>query len=148
MHAGLYMVAAIVMSNLDKVANKTNSEILDTFMLISYVAMLLVPGFIGNKLLDKKFKTQGYEFLESIQAEAPKAAIEKASDKFIEVLSTLNPSEFMVSKSILESEEVPFRFSGGNLNPMGLLSDPVKLYVPIDQKEKALLLLKQVEDFG
>lgn len=142
--AGMYFVAGIVVSQLDKVADKIKSDAMDTLMLIAYLAMLLVPGFMGNKWQNNKLRKQGYELIDSIKADSPKGAIEQVTENYVEVYETADMSEIMVAKSILESANVPYKVTGESLNTMGLLSGPAKLFVPVDENEKASQLLRQV----
>lgn len=144
-YAGSYLMIGIILSNIEKVVGKNNSLILDVFILISYVAMILVPGFMGNKWCEERLEEQGYKRVDSW---SPEKTMKQTLKKFIVVLTTSNQSEMIAAKSILESEGVPFQFSGGELNTMGLLSSPAKLRVPIQQKENALLLLKQLDELG
>lgn len=139
---------AIILANLEKVVDKTNPPIFNAFMLVSYVAMLLVPGFMGNKWREEQLEERGYKIVNSAQALSPEKAIKQAAKEFIVVLTTLNQSEMIAAKSILESEGIPFQFSGGELNAIGLLSAPARIRVPIQQKEKALSLLKQFGELG
>jgi hypothetical protein len=73
--ASVYLIACILLSNLDKVAQKANSDFLDTMMLIFIPAAMFIPGIMGNKWREKKMQKQGYEFLKTIQAKSPKVAV-------------------------------------------------------------------------
>lgn len=68
-YAGSYLMIGIILINLDKVAEKVagkaDSPILNAFLLIGWVAMLLVPGFMGNKWRKEQLKEQGYELVDS-----------------------------------------------------------------------------------
>jgi len=77
--ASVYLIACILLSKLDKAAEKANSDFLDTMMLIFIPAVMFIPGIMGNKWREKKMQKQGYEFLKTIQAESPKAAVTQIS---------------------------------------------------------------------
>lgn len=144
--AGLYFIAGIALSQLDKLAEKANSDFLDYFLIIAYLAMLLVPGFMGNKWRNSRFKKQSYALIACIKSESIKGAIAQVTEKYVEVYETINISEMMVVKSILESANVAYKVSGESLNSMGLLSAPAKVFVPTEENEKASQLLRQVGD--
>jgi len=76
--ASVYLIACILLSKLDKAAEKANSDFLDTMMLIFIPAVMFIPGIMGNKWREKKMQKQGYEFLKTIQAESPKAAARRS----------------------------------------------------------------------
>jgi hypothetical protein len=114
-------------------------------MIIAYLAMLILPGLMGNKWRNNRLRKQGYEFVDSIKANSPKGAIEQVTENYLQVLETTNISEMMIAKSILESADIPYKVAGESLNTMGLLAGPAKLFVPANENDKASQLLRQVE---
>jgi hypothetical protein len=146
--AGLYLMAGILLSNLDKIADKANSESLDTFMLISYSALLLVPGFLGNKWRDKNLRKQGYEFVDSIQAESPKAAIAQVTQSehdLVPVFETFFQPDILVIKSALDAEGINYHFSGEFFHMAGVMPSPARLLVSSDQKDQVHGILKDLQ---
>jgi hypothetical protein len=143
MHAGLYLIACIIISWVDKIADKANTGILDLFMSISILILLLIPGFMGNKWRCRNLITKGYKYLDTIRAESTKAAITQVSvtNKFIEIYSTVDQSELLVVKSVLDSEKIPYQILG---NSLGLLTGAARVLIQSEQLEKAQQLLKQV----
>ena len=77
-YAGSYLMIGIILSNIEKVVGNNNSLILDIFLLISYVAMLLVPGFMGNKWFEERLEEQGYELVDS---SSPEKAMKQRTPK-------------------------------------------------------------------
>jgi len=146
--ASVYLIACILLSNLDKVAEKANSDFLDTMMLIFIPAAMFIPGIMGNKWREKKMQKQGYEFLKTIQAESPKVAvaqITKDEPSLVEVFETLSQPDILLIKSALDAEGITYHFSGEFFHMSGVMPAPARLLVSSNQKELALRILKELQ---
>ena len=64
---------------------------------------------------------------------------------FDEVLTTFNPAEIALMKSLLDSEDIPYFFHGENFGQMTALAVPAKLMVRKDHVEEARELLKDLK---
>lgn len=143
--AGMYVVAGIALAQLDKVSDTMQSGALDLLTGIAYLAMLLVPGFMGNKWLNSKLIRKGYEGVGTTRAYSPNGAVGQFVEEYVGVFETTDMSEIVVAKSILESADVPYKVTGELLNARGLLAGPARISVPTTENERALQLLRQVE---
>jgi len=141
--AGIYLLAAIALTQLEKFSDEAHSDVLDWLLMLGYLVMFLLPGFKGNSWLCEKFEKQGYEFVDSVKACSKNAAIAQVTENYVEILATTEMSELMIPKSILESARVPFMVNGEYLNTMGLLAGQAKLYVPVTETENAAMLLRE-----
>jgi len=148
LQASVYLIACIVFSSLDKVAEKANSDFLDTLMLIFIPAVMFVPGIMGNKWREKKMRKQGYEFMDTIQAESAIVAvaqITKDEPALVEVFETLSQPDILLIKSALDAEGITYHFTGEFFHMSGVMPAPAQLLVSSKQKEIALRILKELQ---
>jgi hypothetical protein len=64
---------------------------------------------------------------------------------FEEVLSTFNPADIAIIKSILDTEELTYFFQGEHFNYVRPLAIPARLMVRKDQVQRAKNLLKDLK---
>jgi len=64
---------------------------------------------------------------------------------FKEILATYNPADVAFIKSLLEGEGIDYFFKGEHFLAIRPLADPGRLMVRVDQVDKALDLLKEVQ---
>jgi hypothetical protein len=97
-----------------------------------------------------KCKSEYYEGLqrcESCDADLVEKLIEKEhpEHKFIEILSTFNPMDIAMIKSILENEEINFYFDGDNFFAYRPFAIAARLMVQEDQVEIVIELIKDLK---
>jgi hypothetical protein len=81
----------------------------------------------------------------SLQGGTPNGAFEgevKYADELVEVFQTLDYSEVLIIKSILDEEGIPYHFSGDDFRMSAVLVSPARLLVPVDLKTRVLEILK------
>ncbi len=62
-----------------------------------------------------------------------------------EILSTFNPADIALVKSILDAEEITYFFKGEHFTYVRPFADPARLMVARDQAEEARELLKDLD---
>lgn len=62
----------------------------------------------------------------------------------LEVFSTYNPGDIALIKSILDAEEIPYFFSGENVNLMIAAGAYARLLVPEDQADSVRDILQEL----
>lgn len=90
---------------------------------------------------------QGFENCDDCDVALVEELPPEAETEFVdydEVLTTFNPAEIALMKSLLESEDIPYFFHGENFVQMTALAVPAKLMVRKDQVEAARELLKDL----
>ena len=82
------------------------------------------------------------------QAETPGGAlegeVEYASD-LVEVFQTLDYTEVLIIKSVLDEDGIPYHFSGDYFRMSAVLVSPARLLVPTDLKTRVLEILKGLQ---
>ena len=110
------------------------AEYREGFVTCADCSVLLVP-----QLPQKEDQQHGS------QAETPSGAFEgevKNAGDLVEVFQTLDLSEVLIIKSILDEEGIPYHFSGDNFRMSAVLVSPARLLVPADLKTRVLEILK------
>jgi len=70
---------------------------------------------------------------------------EHPENHFEELLSTFNPADIAITKSILENEGIEYYFKGENFISIRPMIDPARLMVRADQIELVKELIKDLE---
>jgi len=73
--AGLWVLAYIVLTVIQDAAIKADSASGILIVLAGHLALALLPGLKGNEWRIKNLTKRGFEFVNSVQAETPDAAI-------------------------------------------------------------------------
>jgi len=73
--AGLWIVAYIVLTIIQDSALKSGSAGTILIVLVAHLALALIPAFKGNEWRIKNLTKRGYEFVASVPADTPDAAI-------------------------------------------------------------------------
>ena len=63
----------------------------------------------------------------------------------VPVFETLDQSEILIIKSVLDEEGIPYHFSGDFFRMSGVLISPARLFVPSDAKCKISEILKELQ---
>ena len=142
LHAVVYVLASAVVTQVSDVAEKSESGALEWVAIVGILALLFLPGFMGNKWREGKLRRVGFQFLGALQAPTHGAAVAQAREAFgstlTEIFSSTDRAEVMVVKSLLAAEKIPFQTRGEST---GLANIPVTILVPLQEKEKCLRLL-------
>lgn len=67
------------------------------------------------------------------------------SGELVEVFQTLDQSEVLIVKSVLDEEGIPYHFSGDFFRMSGIFISPARLLVPADSKDRVMEILKALE---
>lgn len=67
------------------------------------------------------------------------------SGELVEVFQTLDQSEVLIIKSVLDEEGIPYHFSGDFFRMSGIFISPARLLVPADSKDRVLEIFKELE---
>jgi hypothetical protein len=62
---------------------------------------------------------------------------------FVDVFETLDQTEILIVKSVLDDERIPYHFSGDFFRMSGILISPARLFVPSELKGRVLEILKE-----
>lgn len=73
--AGLWVLAYIILAIIQDAALKSHSTGAILIILAGHLALGLIPAFKGNEWRIKNLTKRGYEFVDSVQAATPDAAI-------------------------------------------------------------------------
>jgi Protein of unknown function (DUF2628) len=73
--AGLWVLAYIVLAFVQDAALKSHSTGAILIILAGHLALGLIPAFKGNEWRIKNLRKRGYEFVDSVQAATPDAAV-------------------------------------------------------------------------
>ncbi len=65
--------------------------------------------------------------------------------QLVEVFQTLDQSEILIIKSVLEEEGIPYHFSGDFFRMSGILVSPARLLVPADSRPRVLAIIKGLQ---
>jgi len=76
--AGLWVLAYIVLAGIQDAARKSLSTGAILVVVAAHLALGLVPAFKGNEWRIRNLTKRGYEFVDSVRAETPDAAIAQA----------------------------------------------------------------------
>jgi hypothetical protein len=76
--AGLWIVAYIVLTIIQDSALKSGSAGAILIVLAGHLALALIPAFKGNEWRIKNLTKRGFEFVASVPADTPDAAIAQA----------------------------------------------------------------------
>jgi hypothetical protein len=76
--AGLWIVAYIVLTIIQDYAMKSGSAGILLVVLIGHLALSLIPAFKGNEWRIKNLEKRGFNFVASVSADTPDAAIAQA----------------------------------------------------------------------
>jgi hypothetical protein len=76
--AGLWIVAYIVLTIIQDSALKSRSAGAILLVLAGHLALALIPAFKGNEWRIKNLTKRGFEFVASVPADTPDAAIAQA----------------------------------------------------------------------
>jgi hypothetical protein len=79
--AGLWVLAYIVLAIIQDAALKSYSTGAVLIILSGHLALGLIPAFKGNEWRIKNLMKRGYEFVDSVQAATPDAAIAQVLKK-------------------------------------------------------------------
>ena len=79
--AGLWVLAYIILAIVQDSALKSHSTGAILIILAGHLALGLIPAFKGNEWRIKNLTKRGYEFLDSVQAETPNAAMAQVLEK-------------------------------------------------------------------
>jgi phage shock protein PspC (stress-responsive transcriptional regulator) len=79
--AGLWVLAYIVLAIIQDAALKSYSTGAILIILAGHLALGLIPAFKGNEWRIKNLTKRGYEFVDSVQAATPYAAIAQVLKK-------------------------------------------------------------------
>ena len=91
---------------------------------------------------------QGFEICDDCNVSLVEELPPEPETEFVdygEVLTTFNPAEIALMKSLLDSEDIPYFFHGENFGQMTALAVPAKLMVRKDHVEAARELLKDLK---
>ncbi len=78
-------------------------------------------------------------------AELPQKEDQAETGDFVEVYETLDLSEVMIIKSVLDEEGIPYHFSGDFFRMSGILISPASLLVPSGEKSRITEILEQLQ---
>lgn len=78
----------------------------------------------------------------SLVAELPRG---EGLGELAEVFQTLDQSEVLMVKSVLDEEKIPYHFSGDFFRMSGIFVSPARLLVPMDSKNRVLEILKELQ---
>jgi hypothetical protein len=98
-------------------------------------------------LITEQFQKQGNQ-PDTFQAETSDKDFEgemKYTGDLIEVFETLDQSEILIVKSVLDEERITYHFSGDFFGMSGILVSPARLFVPNDAKGRVLAILKEFQ---
>lgn len=79
--AGLWVLAYIVLAIIQDAAIKSRSPGAILIVLAGHLALALIPAFKGNEWRVKNLTMRGFEFVDSVQAATPDAAIAQVFKK-------------------------------------------------------------------
>jgi hypothetical protein len=65
--------------------------------------------------------------------------------ELIEVFETLDQSEILMIKSVLDEERIPYHFSGDFFRMSAILISPARLLVPTDAKDRVIEILRELQ---
>ncbi len=65
--------------------------------------------------------------------------------ELVEVFQTLDQSEVLIIKSVLDEEGITYHFSGDFFRMSGIFMSPARLLVPADSKNRVLEILKELQ---
>jgi len=74
-YAGLWIVAYIVLSIIQDSALKSGSMVAILLVLAGHLVLALIPAFKGNEWRTRNLTKRGFEFVASVSADTPDAAI-------------------------------------------------------------------------
>ncbi len=79
------------------------------------------------------------------QAESSSEERAEYTGEMAEVFQTLDQSEVLIIKSVLDEEGIPYHFSGDFFRMSGIFISPARLLVPAGSKGRVLEILKGLE---